>query len=90
MEARRFFVAGRVQGVGFRWFVASHGRRLGLAGFARNLDDGRVEVVAAGMPAALDELERELRRGPPAADVTEVAREAATVAEAGAGRFRTH
>ena len=44
----RFLVSGVVQGVGFRWFVARHARALGLGGYARNLPDGRVEVVAAG------------------------------------------
>lgn len=44
----RFLVSGMVQGVGFRWFVARHARALGLGGYARNLPDGRVEVVASG------------------------------------------
>ena len=60
----RWLVSGRVQGVGFRWFVLRHAERLGLAGWARNLSDGRVEVVAAGPPAALAELEAALREGP--------------------------
>ena len=63
--ARRYVIAGRVQGVGFRWFVARHARGLGLSGFARNLADGRVEVVATGGdPAALARLEALLRAGP--------------------------
>jgi acylphosphatase len=87
MEARRYLVAGRVQGVGFRWFVASTGRRLDIKGFARNLPDGSVEVVAAGSPSALDRLERELHVGPPSSRVTEVRRGEATVEEAGDKRF---
>jgi acylphosphatase len=63
-EEARWLVSGRVQGVGFRWFVLRHAERLGLAGWARNLPDGRVEVVAAGSAAALRELESALREGP--------------------------
>jgi acylphosphatase len=65
-------VHGRVQGVGFRYFVRSHARALGLVGTARNLADGTVEVYAEGERAALARLERDLERGPPAADVTRV------------------
>jgi acylphosphatase len=62
---RRYVVAGLVQGVGFRWYVARHARGLGLAGYARNLADGRVEVVAIGSDgAALARLEELLRAGP--------------------------
>jgi acylphosphatase len=70
---RRYLVGGVVQGVGFRWYVARHARSLGLAGFARNLADGRVEVVATGEdPAALARLEELLRAGPAHARVDEV------------------
>jgi acylphosphatase len=72
---QRFLVAGEVQGVGFRWYVARHARGLGLAGYARNLDDGRVEVVAAGDEAALARLEALLRTGPAHARVESVERE---------------
>ena len=61
---RRFFVRGMVQGVGFRWFAARHARALGLRGYARNLPDGRVEVVAAGDDEPLTRLEALLRDGP--------------------------
>jgi acylphosphatase len=62
---RRYVVAGLVQGVGFRWYVARHARGLGLAGYARNLADGRVEVVATGSDVAtLARLEELLRAGP--------------------------
>ncbi len=73
---RRFLVAGQVQGVGFRWYVARHARGLGLAGYARNLDDGRVEVVATGGDAAtLARLESLLRAGPAHARVEAVEQE---------------
>lgn len=72
---RRFVVAGLVQGVGFRWFVARHARGLGLAGYARNLPDGRVEVVATGHDhAAMARLEELLRAGPAHARVASVER----------------
>jgi acylphosphatase len=69
IEARRFVVSGRVQGVGFRWFVVDAAERLGLSGFARNLPDGDVEVVAQGTTAAIDSLQDDLRIGPRAARV---------------------
>jgi acylphosphatase len=72
---RRFLVAGLVQGVGFRWFVARHARGLGLAGFARNLPDGRVEVVATGDADGLARLEERLRAGPAHAKVETVERQ---------------
>lgn len=71
---RRFTIAGHVQGVGFRWFVARHARGLGLSGYARNLEDGRVEVVATGDEPGLTRLETLLRAGPANAHVTTVER----------------
>ena len=71
-DARRFFVTGRVQGVWFRASTAREARRLGINGWAQNLDDGRVEVLATGTPAALDELAAWLRCGPPMASVNEL------------------
>jgi acylphosphatase len=70
----RYLVSGQVQGVGFRWFVARHARSLGLAGYARNLPDGRVEVVVSGPEEALPKLERLLRAGPANAQVDQVER----------------
>jgi acylphosphatase len=58
-----FLVRGRVQGVGFRWFVHREAAELGLRGSVRNTDDGAVEVVAAGTPEALTELRAELHKG---------------------------
>lgn len=66
----RWLVAGRVQGVGFRMFVAREATALGLAGWTRNLPDGRVEVVASGREDTLQQLERTLARGPRMAEVT--------------------
>ena len=60
---------GRVQGVGYRYFAQKSAMGLGLRGYARNLDDGRVEVYAAGRPEQLDELAGMLHRGPRWADV---------------------
>ncbi|MCC7174711.1 MAG: acylphosphatase [Bryobacterales bacterium] len=67
--ARRYFVQGRVQGVGYRYFVERAAVDLGLSGYARNLEDGRVEVYAAGPPEQLSELAGYLRKGPLWADV---------------------
>ncbi len=58
-----FLVQGRVQGVGFRWFVHREAAELGLRGTVRNTDRGEVEVVAAGSAEALAELRAELRKG---------------------------
>jgi len=71
--AVRYLVSGRVQGVYFRGSTLAEARRLGLSGWARNLPDGRVEVVAAGTDAALSELAAWLWKGPPAARVDGVA-----------------
>jgi len=72
MTARRFVVSGRVQGVGFRWFIVREAERLGLTGWTRNLPDGRVEVVAQGDTLALETLAAQLAEGPPAALVGRV------------------
>lgn len=72
MAAARFLVGGRVQGVGFRWFVLREAEGLGLRGLARNLPDGGVEVIAEGTVQALEALERALRRGPAMAHVGRV------------------
>lgn len=84
MAAVRVVVSGRVQGVFFRASTRAEALRLGLEGSARNLADGRVEVIARGPDEALRELERWLWQGPPAARVEDVAREA--VDETSAGR----
>jgi acylphosphatase len=63
-------VHGRVQGVGFRWFVREHARRLDLAGWVRNRPDGSVEVVASGEQLAVSTLRSQLVTGPDAAVVS--------------------
>ncbi|MBL8174536.1 MAG: acylphosphatase [Bryobacterales bacterium] len=68
-QARRYFVRGRVQGVGYRYFVQRHATELGIRGYTRNLDDGRVEVYAVAGLDKLSELEGRLRKGPPFSDV---------------------
>jgi acylphosphatase len=78
---RRFLVSGRVQGVGYRWFARGEATRLGLVGYAANLPDGRVEVVAGGEAHALEELAKVLARGPRAAHVTDVVSEPVQLTE---------
>lgn len=75
MDAVRFHVSGKVQGVWFRASTREQALALGLRGYTCNLADGRVEVVALGDEAALTALEDWLRRGPPLADVTGLLRE---------------
>ena len=69
MPAARFLVRGKVQGVFFRASTRDRALQLGLRGYARNLSDGRVEVLAEGDARALDALERWLHVGPPRAKV---------------------
>jgi acylphosphatase len=72
MSAARFLVGGKVQGVFFRASTREQALRLGLRGHARNLRDGRVEVVAAGDAAAIETLAQWLQHGPPMAEVKSV------------------
>jgi acylphosphatase len=76
--AARVLVSGRVQGVGFRAATVDEARGLGLVGHARNLPDGRVEVLAVGANAALEALVAWLHSGPPLARVEAVQRERAS------------
>ena len=71
-QARLFYVEGRVQGVGFRFFVEDEANRLGLRGYVRNLYDGRVEVYALGEEVSLERLRRRLEQGPPGSRVERV------------------
>jgi acylphosphatase len=87
IEAKRYLVRGRVQGVGFRWFVEREAHMLGIAGWVRNNHDGSVEVLAQGTRDQLSGLHSRLREGPRAARV-----DAVEVSEAkptsGLGSFR--
>jgi acylphosphatase len=71
-QAKRFFVSGRVQGVGFRFFAERTATSLGVGGYVKNLYDGRVEVYAIGNAEQMDALENALQRGPRMAGVDRV------------------
>jgi len=87
VEARRFVVRGRVQGVGFRWFVEREAHILGIAGWVRNNSDGSVEVLGMGTRQQLSGLRSRLYQGPRAARVDDVEeREARPIA--GLNTFR--
>lgn len=77
MAAVRFFVSGRVQGVAFRTYTRAQANTLELRGYARNLSDGRVEVLAVGDADGIECLAEWLQHGPPLARVDEVARQSA-------------
>ena len=83
-KARKWFISGQVQGVGFRFFVQHKATSLGLKGWARNTDDGRVEVYAMGTDDRLDDLAAALHSGPKTADVRGV-EEKETAVEAASG-----
>jgi len=70
--ARRFIVRGRVQGVGFRWFVEREAHILGISGWVRNNSDGSVEILGQGSQEQLLGLRSRLRQGPRAARVDDV------------------
>ena len=89
IAAKRYLIRGRVQGVGFRYFVERAASSLRLTGYARNLDDGRVEVYAAGSPAKLAELTQLLWKGPRFADVRGVEEQDAAVQEYGSFRIES-
>ncbi|GAC1413901.1 MAG: acylphosphatase [Gemmatimonadaceae bacterium] len=72
MESIHLEVRGRVQGVGFRWYVMEMARELKLAGWVKNRPDGHVEIAAAGDGAALAKLEAAVHAGPPGANVDDV------------------
>jgi acylphosphatase len=71
-KARRFYISGFVQGVGFRYFVRNQAARLGIHGYTRNLDDGRVEVYAMGTAEKLTKLSAALHHGPRLSRVRDV------------------
>jgi acylphosphatase len=72
MQGRLWLVSGRVQGVGFRWYVLQAARRCGVKGNVRNLSDGRVEVRVTGSASRLASLLYEIRKGPRSSRVDDV------------------
>lgn len=72
MRSLKIVVSGRVQGVGFRAYLADEARRHSVSGWARNLADGRLEVLAHGTDPALEALIAACRSGPPGAEVSGV------------------
>ncbi|HET8925917.1 MAG TPA: acylphosphatase [Candidatus Acidoferrum sp.] len=78
-QAKRYFISGMVQGVGYRYFTQDAAEQLHMSGFVRNLRDGRVEVFAVGTTQQHAELRTLLERGPRFATVTEVLEEAAAL-----------
>lgn len=87
LHARRFFVTGRVQGVGYRGFVEHVAGKLGLHGYVRNCRDGRVEVFAMGTSERLGQLRVALERGPMMSDVAALNEEPDVVDTRYAGIF---
>jgi acylphosphatase len=72
VQACVLIVSGRVQGVGFRWFTAREAAKHSVRGFVRNLEDGRVEILAQADPPALEEFCERIRRGPSGSRVDRV------------------
>jgi acylphosphatase len=87
-QARRYFVSGMVQGVGFRYFTQDEAERLELSGYVRNLSDGRVEVYAIGSPGQLARLRLAVEQGPRGAMVSYFEEEPASIDSQYDGRFR--
>lgn len=78
-QAWRLFVHGKVQGVGYRYFVMEEARRLNIVGWVRNIPEGGVEILAEGNPQSLSTFEERLRRGHPWAHVSEIEKRMETV-----------
>jgi len=80
-QTRRYLISGRVQGVGFRWFVEREAALIGVTGWVRNCENGDVEVMATGSREQHDTLRRRLQAGPRAARVDNVHETAAPLLE---------
>jgi acylphosphatase len=78
-RAKRYYVSGIVQGVGYRYFARRMAARLGISGYTRNLSDGRVEVYAIGTAESIGALRAALERGPQSASVSRVTEEDAEI-----------
>lgn len=72
MDIKKGWVSGRVQGVGFRYFTQQMAESLGLEGYAKNLSDGRVEVLLSGPASRITKAQQALAQGPELAHVTSV------------------
>jgi len=90
MATKRLFIAGRVQGVGYRGWMVHQAECLGVSGWVRNCRDGTLEALVDGDTASVEELLRLCRRGPRFAEVTEIVEELAEpYPEPGFGRMPT-
>ncbi len=72
MVTARIYILGFVQGVGYRYFVKSNARKLGLKGWAKNTEDGRVEILAQGPKEAIEKLIKICEKGPFLSEVKSV------------------
>jgi len=77
--AKRYFVSGRVQGVGYRYFTQDAAEKLDMTGYVRNLDDGRVEILAVGRPGQHVQFRAQLLRGSAFSSVSDVREEPAAL-----------
>jgi len=82
IQTRRYVVSGRVQGVGFRWFVEREAARIGITGWVRNCQSGDVEIMATGSRDQLRELRQKLQQGPRASRVDQITESDAPFLEA--------
>jgi acylphosphatase len=87
VEACVLIVSGRVQGVGFRWFAEREALKRDIRGYVRNLDDGRVEILAQADPSRLADFCESVRRGPSASRVDRVETRAVDI-DPGLSSFR--
>ena len=82
LQTRRYVISGRVQGVGFRWFVEREAAQVGVTGWVRNCENGDVEVMATGTREQHSVLRDSLQRGPRAARVDRVGESSAPLLQA--------
>ncbi|MGM0586786.1 MAG: acylphosphatase [Bacteroidota bacterium] len=72
MKQMHLWISGRVQGVGFRHFTRQHAQSLGLAGWVKNLPDGRVEAILQGSEESIQKMLNHLQHGPTMANVKDI------------------
>ena len=87
LETRRYLISGRVQGVGFRWFVEREAAQIGITGWVRNTEHGEVEVMATGTGDQHKSLRRSLQQGPRASRVDQVSESNAPFLQANSFRI---